>query len=75
MFALWPNMMTYEISRADDYRERDKTELVIMSYRMLVYVSISILLTLVASNCAQTETQVQSPETSPREIWKFETGG
>ena len=64
-----------EISPADDYRERTKTQLVIMSYRVLVYVSISILLTLAASNCAQTETQVQSSATSPREIWKFETGG
>jgi hypothetical protein len=46
-----------------------------MNYRILVYVSLSILLTLAASNCAQTETQVQSSAIPPREIWKFETGG
>jgi len=46
-----------------------------MSARILVYVSLSMLLTLAASNCAETGTPVQSPSTSPREIWKFESGG
>ena len=46
-----------------------------MGNRIPIYISISILLTLVASNCAQTKTQVKSPAASPREVWKFETGG
>jgi len=74
-YELGPGLYHVTKQKASEIRF-DRKELVIMNCNgVLVYVSISILLALAASNCAKTETQVQSPATSPREIWKFETGG